>query len=78
MTFAGDLPVDFAVTPAFGHENGVQRAVEAVHTHPDGHGEGFRFTGDAEAHAVADVAKLQRPLLFKGDDFSKTDIARAG
>jgi ribonuclease VapC len=32
--------------------------------------------GDSFAYALAQ--KLQRPLLFKGDDFTKTDIARAG
>jgi ribonuclease VapC len=28
--------------------------------------------------ACAPAQKLRRPLLFKGNDFSKTDIARVG
>ena len=39
-----------------------------------GHPAGLNF-GDAFAYALAVVRRL--PLLFKGDDFARTDIARA-
>ena len=39
-----------------------------------GHPAGLNF-GDVFSYALAKVRNL--PLLFKGDDFSQTDIARA-
>jgi hypothetical protein len=55
----GDLPVDFAVAPAFGHEERVEGTVEAVHAHPHRHRERLGLAGHAEAHAVAHVAKFR-------------------
>ena len=54
-----DLPVDFAVAPALGHEEGVEGAVETVDAHPDGHGQGLGFAGNIQAHAIAHIAEFE-------------------
>jgi ribonuclease VapC len=53
----------------------VRGAVAALARHGRGTLAGLN-PGDSFACALAQ--KLRRPLLFKGDDFKKTDIARVG
>ena len=67
------LPVFELVPPAVAEMNAAFAAFIA-YGKGSGHPASLNF-GDVFSYALAKVRHL--PLLFKGDDFSKTDIARA-
>jgi ribonuclease VapC len=58
----------------FGHEHAVSAAQAWRRFGKGRHPAALNF-GDCLAYAVADVADV--PLLFKGDDFARTDVRAA-
>jgi ribonuclease VapC len=68
------LPVFEIIAPAAA-ETDAAFAAFVAYGKGSGHPAGLNF-GDVFSYALAKVRSL--PLLFKGDDFSHTDIMRAG
>jgi len=68
------VQAEIAVEPVTREQADIARAAYRDFGKGSGHAAGFNF-GDCFAYALA--KSMREPLLFKGDDFSRTDVAIA-